>query len=143
MYKQWDPCQSAYHTVVAFSDRQLQRRSQVHSLPKLRSTTRATKTNMFAFQFVQHNYGFLRKFRESSRKYSRKTGCPVYPKVASCVPKYVVLYSSLPQLDEDPRQQLKSRIVYLHYLLYLYIDPICTRIWCKYVRLYVAKVRES
>ena len=96
---------------------------------------------MFAFQFVQHNYGFLRKFSESSRKYSRKTGCPtqrslhVFPSMS--------YYTSLPQLDEDPRQQLKSRIVYLHYLLCLYIDPICTRIWCKYVRLYVAKVRES
>ena len=84
----------------------------------------------------------ITSFCESFAKVFAKDGLP-YPKVASCVPKYVVLYSSLPQLDEDPRQQLKSRIVYLHYLLYLYIDPICTRIWCKYVRLYVAKVRES
>ena len=142
MYKQWDPCQSAYRTVVAFSDRQLQRRSQVHSLPKLRSTTRATKNKYVCISVCPTQ---LRVFAKVLRKFAKvfaKDGLP-YPEVASCVPKYVVLYSSLPQLDEDPRQQLKSRIVYLHYLLHLYIDPICTRIWCKYVRLYVAKARES
>ena len=73
VYTQWDLV--SLLTVVVFSDRQLQHRSQFHSLPK-HPPPGQPKTYIFAFQFVQRNYGFLRKFRESSRKYSRKTGCP-------------------------------------------------------------------
>ena len=91
MYKQWDPCQSAYRRVVVFSDRQLQRRSQVHSLPKLRSTTRTTK-NKYCCILVCPTQ--LRVFAKVLRKFAKvfaKVGLP-YPEVASCVPKYVVLY---------------------------------------------------
>ena len=100
---------SAYRTVVVLSDRQLQCRSQVQSLPKLRSTTRATKNKYFCISVCPTQLYTV--FCESFGKVFAKDGLP-YLEVASCVPKYVVLYSSPPQLDEDPQQQLKSRIVY-------------------------------
>ena len=68
MYKQWDPCQFAYRTVVVFSDRQLQRRFQVHSLPKLRSTTRATKNKYFCISVCPTQLSFFAKDRESIRE---------------------------------------------------------------------------
>ena len=55
-------------TVVVFSDRQLQRRSQVHSLPKLRSTTRATKNK---YVFISVCPTRLRVFAKVLRKFAK------------------------------------------------------------------------
>ena len=70
MYTQWDLV--SLLTVVVFSDRQLQRRSQVHSLPKLRCNTRATKNNYFLHFSVSNTMtGFCESFakvRESNRE---------------------------------------------------------------------------
>ena len=95
---------------VVFSDRQLQHRSQVYSLPKLRSITRATKNKYFGISVCPTH---LRVFAKVLRKFAKvfaKDGLP-YPEVASCVLKYVVLYTLFSQLDEDPPQQPKSRKV--------------------------------
>ena len=78
MYKQWDPCQSAYRTVVVFSESQLQRRPQVHSWPKLRSTTRATKNTYFCISVCPTQVRVFAKVLRKFAKVFAKDGLP-YP----------------------------------------------------------------
>ena len=147
MYQQWDPCQSAYCTVVVFSDRQLQRRSQVHSLPKLRSTTRATKNKYFCISVCPTQLRVFAKIRESIRE--RRVALPRGRFMCTQVCRTIFFTS--PLWWRSPATTKEPHCIYIYIYLFNYsyiiyctcIYTQCTRIWCKYVRLYVAKARES
>ena len=125
MYKQWDPCQSAYRRVVVFSDRQPQRRSQVPFFAKASIHYQDNQKQILLHFSLSNTFtDFCESFakvRESIRE--SRVALPRGRFMCSQVCR--TTYSALPQLDEDPQQQLNSRIVYLlWYILYLYIHPM-------------------
>ena len=135
MCRQWDPCQFAYGSFFR-PPAATQISSQFFAKASIHYQG---NQKQICWHFSLSNtltYVSLRKFCESLRKYSRKTGCPTQRSlhVFSSMSCYMLYFPNW-KIPHNNQRAAKFVRIYIYIIRYLYIHRICARICkCKIIR---------